>query len=310
MFKHVLQSQNTRARAYIGMSLSTFIIGLSFVFVKMALQVSDPLDVLAHRFNAAVVVLLVAWLMGWVERPKVTGRQLLQLLSVSVFYPLLFFGLQALGLQYTTASEAGILSAITPVMTLLLASAILHERNTVGQVVGVVVSIAGTCYIFYKSGASLQGDSMKGNLLILLSVLSIVLYYIFGRKVNHRYRSMDITFVMLILAAVVFNAFALGRHIVEGTLTDYVTPLCNVHFLGAVLYLGVLSSLVTSLFNNYALSHIPASQVAVINNLTPVISVVGGIVILGEELHAYHFIGAAMVILGVLATTLFQRKHG
>ncbi len=309
MFKQIIQSQSSLFRAYIGMALSTLIIGLSFVFVKIALRVSNPLDVLAHRFNAALAVLLVAWLLGWVERPRVTWRQLLQLMSVSVFYPLLFFGLQALGLQYTTASEAGILSAITPVMTLLLASAILHEHNTLGQVVGVVISIAGTCYIFYKSGASLQGESMKGNVLILLSVLSIVLYYIFGRKVNHHYRSMDITFVMLILAAVVFNAFALGRHVVGGTLTDYVTPLCNFHFLGAVLYLGVLSSLVTSLFNNYALVHIPASQVAVINNLTPVISVVGGIVILGEELHAYHVIGATLVIMGVLATTLFQRKN-
>jgi drug/metabolite transporter (DMT)-like permease len=67
--------------------------------------------------------------------------------------------------------------------------------------------------------------------------------------------------------------------------------------------------LVTSLFNNYALAHIPASQVAVLNNLTPVISVMGGIMILGEQLHPYHFIGAALVIIGVLATTLFQHKR-
>jgi drug/metabolite transporter (DMT)-like permease len=31
--------------------------------------------------------------------------------------------------------------------------------------------------------------------------------------------------------------------------------------------------------------------------------------ILGEQLHLFHFIGAAMVILGVLATTFFQHRN-
>ncbi len=304
----IIHSQDRMMKAYIGMALSTLIIGLSFVFVKIALQVTNPLDVLAHRFNAATISLLLLALLGYVECPRLSRKQLLQLLSVSIFYPLLFFGLQAVGLQYTTASEAGIVSAITPVMTLLLARIMLKERNTLGQIAGVVVSMAGICYIFLKSGAGIHGGSIHGNLIVLLSVLSIVFYYIFGRKINHNYRSMDITFVMIILADIVFNIFAFGQHLASGTVSDYFEPLTHINFVYAILYLGVLSSMVTSLFNNYALANIAASQVAVINNLTPVISVVGGILILGEQLHLYHFIGAAMVILGVLATTVFQRK--
>ncbi|WP_277015890.1 DMT family transporter [Prevotella corporis] len=304
-----ITTHESNTKAYIGMALSTLIIGLSFVFVKIALRVSSPLDLLAHRFNAATIALFVVFMLGYVEKPQLNRRQLWQLLSVSVFYPLLFFALQAIGLQYTTASEAGILSAITPVMTLILASVMLKERSSFGQIVGVIVSIAGTCYIFLMSGTAIQGDSMLGNILILLSVLSIVFYYIFGRKINHNYRSMDITVVMIILADVVFNVFALGYHIADGTVADYFAPIFDLQFIYAILYLGVLSSLVTSLFNNYALAHIPASQVAVLNNLTPVISVMGGIMILGEQLHPYHFIGAALVIIGVLATTLFQHKR-
>lgn len=240
------------------MALSTLIIGLSFVFVKIALRVSSPLDLLAHRFNAATIALFVVFMLGYVEKPQLNRRQLWQLLSVSVFYPLLFFALQAIGLQYTTASEAGILSAITPVMTLILASVMLKERSSFGQIVGVIVSIAGTCYIFLMSGTAIQGDSMLGNILILLSVLSIVFYYIFGRKINHNYRSMDITVVMIILADVVFNVFALGYHIADGTVADYFAPIFDLQFIYAILYLGVLSSLVTSLFNNY--THWPTSQ--------------------------------------------------
>lgn len=293
-------------KAYIGMALSTLIIGLSFVFVKIALRTSTPIDILAHRFNAATLALAFLCLTGYVKRPRLNRRQLLQLLAVSVFYPLLFFGLQVIGLQHTTASEAGILSAITPVMTLLLAAAVLKEKSTRGQMLGVAVSIAGTCYIFVSSGAKLQGQSMQGNLLILLSVLSIVCYYIFGRKVNHRYHTMDITFVMVVLADVLFNAMAIAHHLGSGTMHQYTAPLADPGFLWAIAYLGVLSTMVTSVFNNYALAHIPASQVAIINNLTPVISIAGGILILGEQLHLYHVVGALMVILGVLATTIFR----
>lgn len=301
-------SKHSKLKAYVGMALSTLIIGLSFVFVKIALQVSHPVDLLAHRFNVAVLAMLFAGGLGYLKIPRYTREESKRLLSVSVFYPLLFFGLQAVGMRYTTASEAGILSAITPVFTLILASVILKERSSFSQVIGVLVSIAGVLYIFHQSGTTLQGESLKGNGLILLSVLSIVFYYIAGKKVNHRYRTIDITFFMLILAAVVFNVFALGYHLIQGEWASYLSPLLSMRFVYAVFYLGILSSLLTSIFNNYALSHLSASNVAVINNLTPVISVVGGILILREQLHVYHYIGAVLVILGVLVTSLFPLK--
>lgn len=306
---NIIHSQNQMLRAYIGMAMSTLIIGLSFVFVKIALRSAGPFDVLAHRFNAAVIALLLLYVTGIVKKPKLNRKQFLQLLSISVFYPLLFFGLQTVGLQYTTASEAGIMSAITPVMTLLLASLLLKERHTIGQIMGVVLSVAGIGYIFMKSGTIIHGNSIRGNFIILLSVFSIVFYYIFGRKINKHYRTIDITFVMIVLAAIVFNVIAIGNHLAHGTMHEFITPLSHSSFILAILYLGVLSSMVTSVFNNYALVYIPASQVAVINNLTPLISIMGGIMILDEQLHLFHFIGAAMVILGVLGTTFFQHRN-
>jgi len=306
---HNIQSQSTDVKAYIGMAISTMIIGLSFVFVKIGLTAATPLDVLAHRFNAALAGLLICYLTGLIKRPKFNKHQLRQLLYLSLFYPLLFFGLQAVGLQYTTASEAGIVSATTPIFTLLLAMLILKERNTPIQILGVILSIAGTCYIFLKNGTVMQGNSLKGNILILLSVLSIVFYYILGRKINHQYRSIDITAVMLVGACLIYNVCAIGYHLHDGTIQDYYKPLLNVHFMIAVVYLGVLSSFVTSVLNNYALMYIPASQVAVLNTITPIISVVGGTMILGEHLYLYHYIGAALVLIGVMVTIFFKNKE-
>lgn len=295
--------------AYVGMAASTLIIGLSFVFVKIALSVSSPIDVLAHRFSIAAVTMILFYIAGSIPCPHTEHRGLVRLLVLSVPYPLLFFLLQAVGLQHTTASEAGIFSALTPVLTLLMAMIVLGERNTIGQITGVIISLGGVCYIFAMNGTSIHAESIWGNFLVILSVLSVVLYYVYGRKVVRDYRPVDVTFVMIMAGCIFFNVVALTVHWAEGTLGEFFTPLTDHSFLLSILYLGVLSSLVTSVFNNYALRLIPASQVAIINNLTPIISIVGGIWILGEELSYYHYIGAVLVLIGVVATNVFAHRE-
>lgn len=296
-------------KAYAGMAVSTLIIGLSFVFVKISLSHCGVLDVLAHRFTVAAVVLLLLYAVGIVHRPHLSRKELGQLLGLSMFYPLLFFMLQAVGLKYTTASEAGIISALTPVLTLLMAMIFLKEQNTIGQILGVVVSLLGVCYIFVMNGASIHSESLRGNLIVLLSVFSTVLYYILGRRVLRNYKALDVTFVMILTGCLVFDVIAVTNHLIQGTLSDFFVPLGHSDFLLSILYLGVLSSLLTSVFNNYALGVISASQVAVVNNLTPIISVMGGIWVLGEKLSYFHYIGGILVILGVLATHFFGDKE-
>lgn len=301
--------RNRKFRAYIGMTLSTMIVGLSFVFVKLALRNAQPIDLLAHRFTAATLVLVLLYLFRLIELPHFHRKDVLQLLGLSLFYPLLFFGLQAQGLLYTTAAEAGILSATIPVVTLLLAMTILKEKSSWVQMVGVGASVGGVIYIFLRSGVTIHTENVKGYVLVLLCVLAVSCYYILGRKINKNYKAMDITGFMIFMACLVFNVTAIVFHLYsEGSLRSFVSPLRHPDFIYSVLYLGVLSSLFTSLFSNYALSVVPASRVAVFNNVSPVISVMGGIVLLGEELHLYHYIGGIFVLLGVVATNLPTKR--
>ncbi len=301
------RKKNRETKSYIGMALSMLIIGLSFVFVKMALKYASPSDVLAHRFTAAAVCMAAVCAVGRTGIPHISKHQTGQLLLLSVFYPFLFFALQTAGLQYTTASEAGILSAVMPVLTLIAAALLLKEKSTWGQVAGIVVSIGGILYIFYKNGVAVQTESLKGNLFIIACVLANVAYYILGRRINKGFKAADITFFMMLAACVVFNAMALFQHSANGDMGAFLKPLIHGEFVFSVLYLGVLSSLVTSLFSNYALSAIPASQVAAFTNLSPIVTIVGGALILDEQLQTYQIVGGLLVIAGVLATMLFKK---
>ncbi|NLA48694.1 MAG: DMT family transporter, partial [Bacteroidales bacterium] len=199
-----MNSDKKEAWAYIGLSLMTLIIGFSFIFVKLALRHASAIDLLAHRFTAATAGLLTYYAIYRKRRPAIERKNIPSLLLLSLFYPLMLFAFQTLGLKYTSASEAGILSAITPVITVILALFILRERNSLLQNICVLLSVAGVAYIMYRNGLNtVSGESMKGNLLILLSVLSIAFYYVLGRKANKQHNSMDITFFMSVTACVV-----------------------------------------------------------------------------------------------------------
>ena len=296
------QPPRREIRAYISMLLAMLIIGFSLVFVKIALRHANVYDVIAHRFTIGFLSLLLVYARPGFSFPRYRRGDLRMLGVITFFFPLLFFTLQTLGLRYTSALEAGILSASLPILTLVGATLWLHERNTLLQIAGIVVSVAGIAYIFYHNGLSFSSGSFKGNVLILLAVMANTIYFLLVRKVNGRFKALDVTFFTIGASTVVFNVVALSIHAAQGNLSNFLQPLRQPEFIGAVLFLGVLSTFYTSFANNYALTKISASQVAVFSNLSPVFSVIGGALILHERLQAYHILGGLLVMAGIMAT--------
>ena len=295
--------------AYAGLTLMTVIIGFSFIFVKIALQYASPVDLLAHRFTAATAGLLCFYLFRRKGRPVFDRKKMLPLLVISLFYPILMFSMQTVGLQFTTASEAGILSATAPIFTVILAAVFLKEKNSFRQIIFVVLSVAGVAYIIYKNGlGAISSETLKGDFFILLSVVSMAIYFILGRKATQQFDAMDITFFMTVTACIVFNLIAVMGHFESGTLSLYFGAFKNSDFLWTILYLGVLSSFLTSFLTNNALKVIPASQVSIFNNFSPVIAVFAGVLFLNETLHLYHIIGGIMVLIGIMGVNL-SKKH-
>lgn len=303
-----MSTQNKPRQAYIGLILVTIIIGLSFIFVKIGLRYAGAMDLLAHRFTAAAVSIVLLWIFGLIKLPPFSFKKAKWLLLLSLFYPLLFFALQTFGLQHSTASEAGIVFATTPIITLIAASFFLKEKTTLWQKLGIVMSIAGILYIIYFTGNISGSTTLKGLLLLMLSVFALVVYYVLGKVVSANFSAMEITVWMTILAFIVFNGFSIVAHIQTHTLNQFFNPLVHMEFLWAVLYLGVLSSMVTAFLTNFALTQVPASQIAVFNNLSPLVSIAGGIIILNETLFTYHIIGGLMVLAGVAMTVFFKYK--
>ncbi|WP_141503437.1 DMT family transporter [Paenibacillus luteus] len=293
--------------AYSAIIIYSIIVGLSFLFGKLALTVASPLDSLAHRFTISFAAATIPVLFGWVKL-KLTLKDLLTVLPLAVFYPSMFFAFQAYGLQYTSSAEAGIIHATVPIFTMVAAAYFLKERTTKLQRLSTLLSVAGVIFIFVMKGSSIDLANVKGTLLILLSALSLAGYSVMARRLASRMKVMSMTYVMTAIGFLVFNLMAVGSHLAEGTLGHYFTPFAHPIFLISILYLGVLSSLVSSLLSNYALSKLEASKVSVFNHLATLVSIIGGFIFLNEQLAYYHFVGAAVIIVGVLGANAAGRK--
>lgn len=286
-------------KAYIGLILMILIVGFSFLFVKMGLAVTNSYDHLAHRFNAAFLFVLLLWGTGIIKIQKIEKKEWLKIIGVSIFYPVLCFGFQTVGLEYATTSQAGIIFALVPVITLLGGTIFLKEKTSVQQKIGIVLSVAGVIYLFAGNSQAETGN-IKGTVLLLLSVTSMVVYYMIGKKMMERHDSLFLTGIMILVGFVIFNVLSVGRHLLYGTLPEYAAPLFHARFLISVLYLGVLSSVLTSFFSNYALVHISTTQISVFNNLIPIITILAGILVLHETLSIRQIVGGAAVMLGVV----------
>ncbi|NLN96432.1 MAG: DMT family transporter [Bacteroidales bacterium] len=299
------KSESKNIAAYFGLSVMTLITGLSFIFVKIGLRYTDPYSLLAHRFTIAFLGIIALKLAGLIKIQEIKPRDRIAILGIALFYPILFFGFQVLGLQYSTASEGGIILAFLPVFMLIAGWLFLKERTTVWQKLGVGLSVLGLIFIFWHKNET-QSQSIRGIILLLLSVISMIGYFVIGKRIMQRYNSLALTAIMITIGFIAFNIISVGKHITEGNIDQFFKPFLNLPFTWSVIYLGVLSSVISSYLSNYALINIPTSTISIFSNLNPIIAIIGGVLFLGERLLWYDITGAVAVMFGVVLVLAFK----
>ncbi|MCU6712657.1 DMT family transporter [Paenibacillus sp. J5C_2022] len=294
--------------AYMLAVLNATIIGFSFLFAKTALAYANPLDTLTFRFAASFLAISVPAAFGWIKL-SYRGKPLYKAFLLASMYPLGFFTLQAYGLQHSTSAEGGILYAFTPVVTMVLASVFLKETTTLFQKLSIFLSVFGVVFIFATKGSSINWSNVTGISLLLLTCFAFAGYSVLARSLSKQFSPAEITFLMLGIGFTVFLALSLVSHTATGTLTNFFKPLFSGPFIGSILFLGIVSSLVTALTANYILSKMEASKMSVFANLSTIVSMAAGAFFLGEEVTMYQLVGSALIIAGVIGANRFGRKR-
>lgn len=292
-------------KALIAAFVFSVIIGLSFMFVKISIEFESQILILAQRFTFAFVGVLVFFIFKPLSL-KLNMKEIMLVIVISIFYPVIFFSSQIYGLSQSTVTEAGIIQAVAPAITVLLGILFLKEAVSKAQLVGILLSIAGVIFLQLMNVSDVNELHFVGNLFILLSVFATAIWQVLSRHVSQQIAPIKITIYIMLIGFIFFNVvyFFSG-----GTFSNYGQSLTQIPYLASLIFLGVLSTFGTSLLSIYAVSQLPVIQVTVFNNLATLITILSGILLLNEPFHVYHIVGAAIIIIGVVFVNMPKQHH-
>lgn len=284
--------------AYMLLVVSSVIFGFSFLLTKGTLQHLSVFQLLGIRFLIASVVMSVIVLTRAVK-VKYTRKKIFGILLLTLFQPLMYFMCETFGVKMTSSSESGMMIALIPIFVALISRVMLKENLRPLQWISICVSVIGVVLIIGAKGLIIGSGSFIGFILLLGAVLAAGLYNPLSRKLSAHSTPFEITFVMMWVGAIVFNAIGMISAGQEGTLSTYFTDPLNPSAVGGVLYLGILSSIVAFFSINYAVSKIKAGITASFANLTTVISILAGVILGGETILPLQITGIALILLSI-----------
>ncbi|MBN2504544.1 MAG: DMT family transporter [Bacilli bacterium] len=295
-------------KAHFAGVLIAFIFGLSFMFSKIALDHVIPIGLIAYRFLVAFLGFELIRLSG-IVKIKLQKNVLYPLMIVSLFQPILYFLFETYGLRMTTSGEAGMMIALIPIFVAIFSALLLKEKPKKAQIFFIMLSVSGIVFIQVAKGLDLASSDFWGFVLLFMAVISAALFNIASRSASKKLKPYEITYFMMLSGAVVFNLMYIVQLAIEKRPLDYILNLGHLELVLPLLYLGIIASIGGFFLVNFALGILPAHVSSIYANLSTIVAIAAGAIVLHETLEYYHYVGGAMIIVGVYGTVSLNRVY-
>ncbi len=286
-----MTEQTRRLLPIFSLVLAMLLWASSFVALKLAFRGYHPMQVIFGRMFIASLCFVV--FIPSFRRLNWRRRDLKYLLIMAICEPCLYFIFEAKALELTSASQAGMVTAMLPLLVAILAWRLLKEHITRQTLTGFTLAIFGALWLSLASDSSTEAPNpLLGNFCEFLAMICAAGYTVSLKHLTNNYPPLFLTAFQAFLGSLFFFPFLLLPNI------GFPAELHNVPLL-AVVYLGTFITFGAYGCYNYSVSRIPASQAAGYVNLIPVFSVGLGMLVLGESLNMSQLLACGLVFIGV-----------
>jgi len=199
-------------------------------------------------------------------------------------------------LNFTTATNVGIVNATQPMMTVLVAWAFFKDKLNVWQWAGIAVAFAGIMAMVSRGDlAVFLGLSFNIGDFIMIGAVILFAYY-----ANNLPRlPSDVSFVSSLFVVMFAGSVELIPFYVAESLTIKTVPF-SVETVVTALFLAIVPTVIPTIMWNRAVPAVGVSQSAIFVNLMPVFTAALAIAFLGESLFLYHVAGSLLVFAGIV----------
>jgi drug/metabolite transporter (DMT)-like permease len=265
--------------------------GTSFVAMKTALDTFTPMTVIWLRMAIASLAFAPFW--HRVPRPDYLRGDWKVLLLAAVCIPCLYYLFEGFAVQFTTSSQAGVVSAVVPLLVAGGAWLFLHERLTWRGAVAIGLSLVGVAVLSFSGSAQESASNpVLGNFLELIAMVAAAGSMLAVKHLSVRYDPWLLTGMQAAIGTLFFAPMAFASGPADWLSAPPVAWAC-------VAYLGIAVSLGAFGLYNSALKLMPASRASLAINIIPAVALLAGWAVRGESL-SWMQLAACVLIVGAV----------
>ena len=265
--------------------------GLNPLVGKIALRSFPPNVLVSVRTAMAAATIWLVFLVSRRSGRRIARRDWPALLALGVLAQV---GNQVLfmnGLGRTSVTHTAFIFSLSPVLVLLLAGTLGQERITPRKVIGMAIALIGVTVLASDNAGG--EATFVGDLLMLAGCCLFASYSVFGKEQRATYGP-----VMMNLVAYSAGAVAL-QPLLWGFYPDFAWGAVTTESWIALGYMSTLPAVFGYLIYSWALGHVPASRLAVLQYLQPPFAATLGAIFLDEPLTPTLVAGGAVILFGV-----------
>ncbi len=263
--------------------------GSSVIAIKISQQSFPPVFLCFLRFLISSAVLIPVQL----HRGKLTvpsGKDMKYIILSSLTGITAYYALESTAVSFTAASDASLISAAYPLITILTGIIFFRTVPQKRQAAGILMAAAGVILLTYTNDTA--NRSLAGNLILTFNGFLWAFYNFLTQKISPECDTNTVTFLQIILGAAGFLPLLLFE---KGSFLP-LQPSAAI----AVLYLSVFCTLAALYLYNYGLRRTSASKAALYLNLMPLCGVILSALILHETITLRQIAAGILILAGVL----------
>jgi drug/metabolite transporter (DMT)-like permease len=283
-------------RGYFLLVVLSVIWGLAFVAIRRADFELGSVNLTLLRWIIVSAGFLALY--PFIVKPKVKFQRedFPRLLVVALTSVVIYHMALNAAEKTVNASLAGLLISLAPLTTVLLSAAVLHEKIRPRLWVALVLAIAGSVAIS-SPDLSLNGATFAGPLLVVVAALAGATFTVASKPLVGKYGPFPVA------AWAAFLGTAILLPLVTPSMVQEAAGLSLAGW-ASVLYLAILSTVLANLIFYTLVSRQEVSRLGIQLYLVPVVSAVGGVLILGEGLGLATLVGGGLLLFAIgLATS-------
>lgn len=264
--------------------------GISFVSIKIVLQVFSPIAMAFYRFLIATMVLII--IKRFSNKEKVEKQDLLRMAISGIFSITLYFIFENNGILRVSANSASIIVATLPIAALISDKIFYKTKISRINIISIIASIFG---IYLVIGKDVLSGSLLGYLFMAGSIVAWCGYLVVTKPLFKKYSNITITTYQAIFGTLAFIPFLPFETVNYGGI--------NLSIVINMLFLALICSSFGNFGYNYAYKELGVAVSTLFMNLCPVVTFIFSFLILGETLSLIQVIGSGIIIFSVYIAT-------